>query len=68
MNRSHLPSNHPTGRAGAVPATASVTTRDHENFNGRGACLSRGARIPDLRHRRLGGFEEVKSARVACTG
>lgn len=66
MNRSHLPSIHPTGLAGAMPAAASVTTRDNENFSDRGACL--GARIHDLRHRRPGGFEEVKSARVACTG
>ena len=51
-----------------VGPKARVTTYDNENFNDRTATLSPGARIPDLRDRKLGWFEEVKSARVSCSG
>lgn len=50
-----------------VGPKATVRTFDNENYNDRTAMLSAGQSIPDLRDKKLGWFEEVKSARVSCT-
>jgi hypothetical protein len=44
-----------------------VTTYDDENFKERTAKLDPGQRIADPRDKKLGWFDEVHSARVACT-
>lgn len=49
-----------------VGPRARVTTYDNENFRDRTAELAANQSYPDLRDRKLGWFEEVKSARVAC--
>ena len=49
-----------------VGPRARVTTYDNENFHDRTAVLAGGVSYPDLRDKKLGWFEEVKSARVAC--
>lgn len=49
-----------------VGPKATVTTYDNENFNDRTATLRAGQHLADLRDRKLGWFDEVKSARVAC--
>lgn len=49
-----------------VGPKATVRTYDNENFTDRTATLRAGQSIPDLRDQKLGWFEEVKSARVAC--
>jgi hypothetical protein len=51
-----------------VGPKAQVTTFDNEGFRERTATLSAGAHISDLGDTKLGWFEEVKSARVRCTG
>lgn len=51
-----------------VGANATVTTYDNDNFRDRTATLNAGQRIADLSDNKLGWFEEVKSARVACKG
>lgn len=50
-----------------VGPKATVRTYDNENFADRSAVLTKGQSIPDLRDRKLGWFEEVKSARVQCS-
>ena len=50
-----------------VGPKATVRTFDNENFRDRTAVLGAGQSFPDLRDRKLGWFEEVKSARVSCT-
>lgn len=50
-----------------VGPKATVRTFDNENFRDRTAVLNAGQSIPDLRDRKLGWFEEVKSARVSCS-
>lgn len=50
-----------------VGPKATVRTFDNENFRDRTAVLGAGQSFPDLRERKLGWFEEVKSARVSCT-
>lgn len=49
-----------------VGPRARVTTYDNEGFRDRTAELAANQSYPDLRDRKLGWFEEVKSARVAC--
>jgi hypothetical protein len=49
-----------------VGPRARVTTYDNENYRDRTAELAANQSYPDLRDRKLGWFEEVKSARVAC--
>lgn len=49
-----------------VGPKATVRTFDNENFRDRSAVLQAGQSISDLRDRKLGWFEEVKSARVLC--
>ncbi|HYD76495.1 beta/gamma crystallin domain-containing protein [Ramlibacter sp.] len=49
-----------------VGPKATVRTFDNENFRDRTAVLDAGQSIPDLGDRKLGWFEEVKSARVSC--
>lgn len=49
-----------------VGPKATVRTFDNEDFNDRTAVLRPGQSVPDLRDRKLGWFEEVKSARVSC--
>lgn len=49
-----------------VGPKATVRTFDNENFRERTAVLGAGQSVPDLRDRKLGWFEEVKSARVSC--
>lgn len=50
-----------------VGSKARVTTYDNENFRDRTAGLNPGQRYPDLRDKKLGWFEEMHSARVACS-
>lgn len=50
-----------------VGPKATVRTFDNENFNDRTAMLKPGQKIADLGDQKLGWFEEVKSARVACS-
>lgn len=49
-----------------VGPKATVRTYDNENFRERTAVLQAGQSIRDLGDRKLGWFDEVKSARVAC--
>ena len=49
-----------------VGPKATITTFDNERFHDRTAVLSANQSVPDLRDKKLGWFEEVKSARVAC--
>jgi hypothetical protein len=49
-----------------VGPKATVRTFDNEHFRDRSAVLQPGQSIADLRDRKLGWFEEVKSARVQC--
>ena len=49
-----------------VGPRAHVTTYDNENFRDRTSELAASKSYPDLRDKKLGWFEEVKSARVAC--
>ena len=49
-----------------VGPRAKVTTFDNENFRDRTAVLQPNQNVADLRDRKLGWFEEVKSARVSC--
>lgn len=51
-----------------VGPRATVTTYDNENFSDRTSTLNAGQRLADLGDNKLGWFEEVKSARVACRG
>lgn len=50
----------------AVGPNATVTTYDYEQFQNRTAVLQPGQRIPDLRDRKLGLFEDIHSVRIAC--
>lgn len=50
-----------------VGPKAIVRTYDNENYRDRTALLDSGQSIPDLRERKLGWFDEVKSARVFCS-
>jgi hypothetical protein len=65
---------HPAGsvwrdwESAIVGPKARVATFDNENFKERTARLAPGQRIADLRDKKLGWFDEVHSARVACTG
>lgn len=69
-----MPQMHPAGNvwrdweSAVVGPKARVTTFDDENFRQRTASLTPGQRIADLRDQKLGWFDEVHSARVACTG
>lgn len=45
---------------------ATVTTYDFEQFKNATAVLRPGQRIPDLRDRKLGLFEDIHSLRMAC--
>lgn len=45
---------------------ATVTTYDFEHFKNATAVLRPGQRIPDLRDRKLGLFEDIHSLRIAC--
>lgn len=49
-----------------VGPKATVRTYDNENFRDRTAVLQAGRSIRDLQEDKLGWFDEVKSARVAC--
>lgn len=49
-----------------VGPRARVVTYDNENFRDRTSELAANQSYPDLRDKKLGWFEEVKSARVAC--
>lgn len=49
-----------------VGPRARVITYDNENFRDRTAELASSQSYPDLRDKKLGWFEEVKSARVSC--
>lgn len=49
-----------------VGPSARVTTYDNEDFRDRTAILAGNQSYPDLREKKLGWFEEVKSARVSC--
>lgn len=49
-----------------VGPRARVTTYDNENFRDRTSELAASQSYPDLRDRKLGWFEEVKSARITC--
>lgn len=49
-----------------VGPRAKVITYDNENFRDRTAQLAASQSYPDLRDKKLGWFEEVKSARVTC--
>lgn len=49
-----------------VGPNATVTTFDYEQFQNRTAVLSPGQRIPDLKDRKLGLFEDIHSVRIAC--
>lgn len=68
-----MPSMYPAGvvwrdwESAVVGPKARVSTFDNENFRQRTATLAPGQRLPDLRDRKLGWFDEVHSARVACT-
>lgn len=46
--------------------SAIVTTYDNENYRDRSATLKAGQAVDDLRAAKLGWFEQMKSARVAC--
>jgi hypothetical protein len=69
-----MPRMHPAGsvwrdwESAIVGPKARVATFDNENFKERTARLAPGQRIADLRDKKLGWFDEVHSARVACTG
>lgn len=45
---------------------ATVTTYDFEQFKNATAVLRPGQRIPELRDRKLGLFEDIHSLRIAC--
>lgn len=49
-----------------VGPRATVITYDNENFRERTATLRAGAQVGDLDDKKLGWFDEVKSARVQC--
>lgn len=49
-----------------VGPKATVVTFDNENYRDRTARLAAGQRITDLGDKKLGWFEEIKSARVSC--
>lgn len=49
-----------------VGSGATVTTYDFEQFKNATAVLRPGQRIPDLRDRKLGLFEDIHSLRIAC--
>ena len=51
-----------------VGPKAKVTAFDDENYKDKSATLNPGDHIPDLGDKKLGWFEEVKSARVSCNG
>lgn len=69
-----MPRMYPAGvvwrdwESAIVGPKARVTTFDEENFRERTAILAPSQRVADLRDRKLGWFDEVHSARVACTG
>jgi hypothetical protein len=50
----------------AVGPNATVTTYDFEQFQNRTAVLQPGQRIPDLKDRKLGLFEDIHSVRITC--
>jgi hypothetical protein len=68
-----MPRMYPAGNvwrdweSAVVGPNAQVTTFDEENFRDRTAKLGPGQRVPDLRERKLGWFDEVHSARVTCS-
>lgn len=68
-----MPRMYPAGNvwrdweSAVVGPKAQVTTFDEENFRDRTAKLGAGQRVPDLRDRKLGWFDEVHSARVTCS-
>lgn len=49
-----------------VGPKAKVTTFDYEHFQNRTAVLNPGQRIPDLKDRKLGLFEDIHSVRIEC--
>lgn len=49
-----------------VGPAATVTTYDFEQFKNATAVLRPGQRVPDLRDRKLGLFEDIHSLRMAC--
>lgn len=49
-----------------VGPRATVTTYDFEQFKNATAVLRAGQRIPDLKDRKLGLFEDIHSLRIAC--
>lgn len=49
-----------------VGPAATVTTYDYEQFKNPTAVLRPGQRIPDLRDKKLGLFEDIHSLRMAC--
>ncbi|VTU35140.1 hypothetical protein RA8CHR_05142 [Variovorax sp. RA8] len=50
----------------AVGPNATATTFDYEHFQNRTAVLRPGRQVPDLDDRKLGQFEDIHSARIAC--
>lgn len=49
-----------------VGSKATVTTYDNEAYRDKTAVLNANQQIPDLRDKKLGWFDEVKSVRVSC--
>ena len=49
-----------------VGPAATVTTYDFEQFQNATAVLRPGQRVPDLRNRELGLFEDIHSLQIAC--
>lgn len=69
MNEMNVPGTFGAWRnwdSAVVGPKARVTVYDQENFKERNAVLNAGSRIADLSANKLGWFEDVKSARVAC--
>ena len=49
-----------------VGPSAKVTTYDFEHFKNATTVLQPGQRVPDLREKKLGLFEDIHSLRIAC--
>lgn len=69
MNEMNVPGTFGAWRnwdSAVVGPKAQVTVYDQEDFKERNAVLKAGSHIADLSANKLGWFEDVKSARVAC--
>lgn len=67
MPKIHIPGGLWVNWSSAVVGPkATVDTFDYEQFQNRTAVLRPGQRIPDLKDRKLGLFEDIHSVRIAC--